>query len=128
MREEAKNWWKQGENDIKTARLMFKNSCYDSCAFYCHQSAEKLLKAAIIERERIIPPKIHNLLDLARMLKLEGSEIIEDVMDLNPHYLTSRYPDAANGVPSEIYTERMGRMCLEWTERIENFLKKYMNL
>ena len=127
MREEAKNWWEQARNDLKTAKIMLKNSCYDSCAFYCHQSAEKALKAVVIEKSRILPPKIHNLLNLVKLLDLDLDEIIDEIKELNPHYMTSRYPDAANGVPSEIYTKRMAERCLKSASEILTPIEKLIS-
>ncbi|HHE47557.1 MAG TPA: HEPN domain-containing protein [Candidatus Acetothermia bacterium] len=110
MREETAGWWEQGRHDLAAARAMFKEGIYYAAAFLSHQAAEKALKALLIERRRELPPKTHNLLVLGRL-----AEAPEGVMSalrlLNPEYVASRYPDAANGIPAENYDA-------EKTERI----------
>jgi len=70
-----------------------------------------------------------NLLKLAEVIGTElGIEVPEDVMSclrkLNPHYTVARYPDAANGLPCQIYDRedaenaiRHGRKVLEWVRQ-----------
>jgi HEPN domain-containing protein len=47
---------------------------------------------------REFPPQTHSILDLAR--ELRAQELMPGLFELNPHYVQSRYPDAANAVPS----------------------------
>jgi len=55
----------------------------------------------------ILLPKIHNLLELVEGLRDGGlpvNEVMDYLRDLDSYYLVSRFPDAANGVPSEVYS------------------------
>ncbi len=66
----------------------------------------KPLRALIIRRLCILLPKIHNLLELVEGLRDGGlpvNEVMDYLRDLNSYYLVSRFPDAANGVLSEVY-------------------------
>ncbi len=116
MREETRRWLKQAEADLAVARELGHGHYYIG-AFACHQAIEKGMKAAFIERKRSMPPKTHNLVELARELGAPEA-VLSDVRLLNPEYAVSRYPDAANGVPAEMYDERKARLLLEATERI----------
>lgn len=66
--------------------------------FYAHQAAEKVLKALHIEQRRAMPPKTHNLIELAEAVGAP-EEIVGACRELNPEYIITRYPDAANGRP-----------------------------
>jgi len=116
VREEASRWLKQAEAELQVARELGHGHYYIG-AFACHQAIEKAMKAAYIQLKRSMPPKTHNLLELAK--ELGGAEtVLSDVRLLNPEYVVSRYPDAANGVPAEMYDENKAKFLLEVTERL----------
>ncbi|MCL6553989.1 MAG: HEPN domain-containing protein [Firmicutes bacterium] len=121
MREEARRWIAQADADLAHARASIRTGFHFAAAFACHQAAEKWLKGAIIERRRSMPPKTHNLVELGRWLEVP-EEILSDLRLLNPEYATSRYPDAANGVPAENYDERRATMLLEAAERVHQWV------
>lgn len=116
MREEARRWLKQAEAELKVAREL-GHGHYFLGAFACHQAIEKAMKAAYIQMKRSMPPKTHNLLELAKELDAPET-FISDARLLNPEYAVSRYPDAANGVPVEMYDESKAKFLLEVTERL----------
>ncbi len=116
MREEARRWLKQAEADLEVARELGHGHYYIG-AFACHQAVEKAMKAAFIERKRRMPPKTHDLLELARRLGAP-EPVLSEVRLINPEYAVSRYPDAANGVPAEMYDERKAKLLLEATEKV----------
>lgn len=105
MRPEAQAWWTQGEHDLEAARRMLEAGVFFAAAFLCHQAAEKWLKAVYIETKRELPPKTHNLVELGKLLGVP-EEVMHALRLLNPEYVASRYPDAANGVPAENYDRR----------------------
>ncbi len=121
MREEARRWIAQGDADLAHARASIRTGFYFAAAFACHQAAEKWLKGAIIEVQRRMPPKTHNLVELGRVLGVP-EDVMSDLRLLNPEYATSRYPDAANGVPAENYDERKATILLEAAERIQQWV------
>jgi HEPN domain-containing protein len=130
-RVEAEYWFKQAVEDFKLAEKLLSDGKYNYSAFLAHQAAEKILNALIIEVLREIPPRVHNLLELGEALRKTGidmAEVEDGLKYLNPHYLTSRYPDAANGVPTEVYSRRMAELCLQSAKRVlawaENLLEK----
>ncbi len=116
MRPESERLWLQGEEDLETARILLKTHRYYAAAFFSHQAAEKFLKATYLEVAKDVYPKTHNLVELGRLLHLD--DIMEDLMELNPEYMISRYPDAANGVPAHMYNENIAKRHLERAERV----------
>lgn len=126
LRREAMLWWRQGLRDLDLAERLLDRGDYSYAAFHSHQAVEKALKAAIIHVLRELPPKIHNLIELVESLRsanLSIDDVLDDVKELNPHYLTSRYPDAANGVPSEVYTKRMGETCVRLARKVVEWIR-----
>jgi len=129
-RREASEWWRSALVDLEVAERMLNQGYFNYAAFLSHQAVEKALRALIIERLRVLPPKIHNLVELASALRDAGvdvGEVLDDIKDLNPHYLTSRYPDAANGVPSEIYTRRVAAQCLTMARRVLSWAERLLS-
>lgn len=126
MRPEVNNWWKQGIEDLDTAEKMLKLKKYSDASFYSQQAVEKTLKALYIKLKKQLPPKTHSLTELGRALKVSG-KIFSNLKHLNPEYIVSHYPDAAYGVPSEMYTEekattniKKAKEVIEWTrEKIQ---------
>lgn len=77
-------------------------------AFLSHQAVEKSLKGAWIQKKRVRPPATHSLRDLGAGLRIP-KRLMARLLFLNPDYTVARDPDAANGVPYEVYTEATAR-------------------
>lgn len=122
MREEARRWLAQAEHDLKTAKVLLQNDVYDFSAFAAFQCAEKALKAAYVHVKNELPPKTHELMALAKAVGAD--ETIEAARELNPHFVQSRYPDAANGVPFETYSRHIARRCVARAEKVFEWVKK----
>ena len=117
MRPEAELWWKQGLEDLDTAVSNLSTKKYYAAAFFCQQAAEKALKAVYIEAKREQQPKTHNLLDLGKLLKVPRN-ILDALIELNPEYVVTRYPDAANGLPAEMYNEEIAKRKIEKARKV----------
>ncbi len=116
MRREAEQWMKQAEYDFDAAKKNLKIGLYNVAAFLSQQTAEKALKAVYISTRNDFPPQTHNILDLARDLKAQ--ELLKDLLELNPHYVQARYPDAANAVPTEAYSEITAEKCVKLAGKV----------
>lgn len=121
MREDASNWLKQAEIDLDTAKDNLKINRFFATAFFCQQAAEKALKAYALEklRENV---KTHNLLSLAKNLKLP-KEVVEAILDLTPDFVISRYPDAANAVPADIYDSKKAQQKIVFAEKVVEWVQ-----
>jgi HEPN domain-containing protein len=84
------------------------------------------LKAYYIILKKRLPVKGHNLIKLGKIL--EAEEIMNELKFLNPHYTIARYPNAANAIPSEAYTEEIAKRCIEAAEKVINWIKNKANL
>lgn len=123
MRSEARGWWEQARADLKSARSIMAAGRYYVCAFLCQQALEKAFKAIWIERFREMPPKTHDLVELAEKLSVPG-EFFTALRDINPAYATARYPDAANGLPFKAFDEVIARRDLEGAEKLMQWCEK----
>lgn len=116
MRDETRSWLAQAREDLETSKFL-ATSRYYAAVFFAQQAAEKALKALYIEVCRDFPPKNHNLVELCRALTAPP-EIVEAARELNPEYFTTRYPDAAVGIPADMYSEQSARVHLEACEKV----------
>mgnify|MGYP001580382645 FL=1 len=66
MKDEAKTWLEQAEDNLKDAEYLYIGSRYSMSVYCCHKALEKILKACIVQFANQLPPKSHNLDALAR--------------------------------------------------------------
>ncbi|MBI4560814.1 MAG: HEPN domain-containing protein [Candidatus Rokubacteria bacterium] len=104
MRKDVERFVLQARRDLRNARRNIGIEAYEVAAFLAHQAVEKYLKGAWIQRKRARPPATHYLKELGDGLKIP-KRLLANLLFLNPDYTVSRYPDAANGVPYELYDE-----------------------
>ena len=120
-------WLEQAQEDLETARILIENGKYSASAFYSQQAAENVLRALLYLTGRD-PGKTHSLIELAEAPEQEGiavsQNVKEDLMVVSPHFIISRYPDAANGVPYKQYNRniaedvyRRAKEVVEWALR-----------
>jgi HEPN domain-containing protein len=92
----------QAVRDLDRAMVNRDTGGYEVAAFLAQQAVEMYLKAAWLAVLRRDYPHTHSLLDLARPLCIpEG--LGPRLAFLNIDYTVARYPDAANGIPFEMY-------------------------
>lgn len=88
-------WLDRAREDLRSAELLAAHGGHpDTICFLCQQAVEKALKGALT-RVGIAPPKIHDLVALARAARAAGlpdSAPDGDLAFLAGCYLASRYP------------------------------------
>jgi HEPN domain-containing protein len=65
-------WFKLAEYDLETAKAMFKTGRFKYVPFMCQQAIEKIFKGII--SEKMFPPRIHDLVRLAKLAEVELKE------------------------------------------------------
>ena len=87
MSNQKSYWLKIAQYDLDTADSMLKTGRYLYVGFMCNQSIEKLLKGIYSDKFNSVPPRIHNLAKLLKLVDLD-KEIPIDLLDflnaLNP--------------------------------------------
>lgn len=127
MRIEAENWWKQAKADLKTAENLLNSKDYYACVFFCQQAVEKGLKAAYLQDFKKVPPKIHDLVELCRLVQ-SPKEITADASAISPAYIFSRYPDAGTEIPSLFYDEQKAKENLHKAKIVFQWIEKKIKL
>jgi len=128
VREEALLWFKQGEHDLRKAYNDLITQDWDSAAFWSQQAAEKVLKALLLNAG--ITFRGHNLLEIAEViekeLRLDVKELMNDLRELTTHYIISRYPNAANALPYQLYTYDKAKDLVERDRRVVEWVRQYL--
>lgn len=96
---------------------------YHLTAFLCHQSVEKALKAVYMHKLKQSPGATHSLIFLGRETGIP-KEHHNGLRRLSPDFVITRYPDAAQAIPHELYDETIAaermdvaRKVIAWASR-----------
>ena len=95
---EYQKWLAQALRDLRTAENSLNSGDY----------------YGVVELGYIIRDELH----------VDVSQIMDNLRELTTHYTTARYPDVANGVPYEIYTEGMARRILEKAREVVEWVRQ----
>ena len=128
VRREVLLWLRAAREDLFDAELMLEEARWFRAAWFSQQAAEKALKALfplVAGRE---PPRLHSVAELARLLEREGlrfpGELAAEMVVLDKYYTVTRYPDAANGLPSETVDQREALRAVEVARRVLEFAER----
>ena len=125
MRNRARDWQRQAENDLLWTRDTVKAKRYAQACFSAQQTAEKALKAlALFQGYEDV--RSHSILKIAQALKING-ELEKMAARLDQYYISARYPDAyAEGAPFEYFDENQAQEALGFAERIVEDIRKQL--
>ncbi|MCD6116574.1 HEPN domain-containing protein [bacterium] len=121
------NYWRESSrHDLESAKSMFDSARYDWCLFAGHLVLEKILKAVFVDRnDNQIPPKIHNLVRLSELCKIELSDNQKFYLDkINDFNIATRYPD----YKLEFYKRCDKKYTEEYFGKIKEFYKWFNSL
>ncbi len=130
-REEVLLWMKAAEEDLYDAELALKNRRWFRAAFFAQQAVEKILKVLYIFLGREPPPKPHRVTVIYEGLRETGfmlpAELERKLPVLNKYYTITRYPDAANGLPSESVDEEEAGRAVGIAVEVFKYAKKELS-
>ncbi|MBN2132364.1 MAG: HEPN domain-containing protein [Sedimentisphaerales bacterium] len=124
MREEVRNWFKQAEADLRSAYNCREAGDYYMSVFASQQAAEKALKALSLFKLREYP-KGHSIIYLAQRVEVPES-MMSGIRDLNPEYLSTRYPDMAAGIPAELYDDTISARHFKTAQEVLAWIREQM--
>ncbi|MGB2762760.1 MAG: HEPN domain-containing protein [Minisyncoccales bacterium] len=85
-------WIKSSEYDFETAKFLFRGKRYSECLFFCHLMIEKTLKALAVKTIKTHAPYTHQLVDLAKIAKIDlGEEQIDYLTEITEFNIAARY-------------------------------------
>lgn len=129
MNERVASWFKYAEEDLRSAEVLLKEKIYNKVCFHSQQCVENGLKALLVYHQRI-PPKIHSLVDLLRLVILYHSELQkfdEVCRHLDLFYLPTRYADAVVGMlPDGLPTEKHAKEALDSAKSFLREIRKIL--
>ena len=112
------NWFAQVDYDIATAEQMLHAGRYIYVIFMSHMALEKALKALVTEETQQLPPRTHNLIDLAQRAQVVLSQEQQDFLGkINNTSVVVRYPDDLAAMVSQ-YPEAIAQDYLERTKEL----------
>ena len=123
MRPEIQRLVRQADRDLDNARKNLTIEAYEVAAFLGQQAVEKYLKGAWVVTRKEPAPHTHALTELGDGLGVP-KDLRRLLADLTPDYTVSRYPDAANAVPYELYDEATARTKIENAAAVIAWLKR----
>ena len=125
MRIEIEWWWNQAKRDFEMANRLFEAKYFDGAAYHSHQAAEKALKAFSL-KEGIwhLTHSCKYMLDQLKSRNFKVDELYSCAREIDRHYLTSRYPNAASAPPYELYDEKKALELINCARLILNFVKE----
>ena len=122
MRREIERLLKQADRDLENARKNLSIEAYEVAAFLAQQAVEKYLKGIWVVLKKQPAPHTHSLTELGYGLGVP-SDLRRHLADLTPDYTVSRYPDAANAVPYELYDDTTARMKVQNAKEVIAWLR-----
>lgn len=123
MEKQVQDWLEQAQADLKTTKDMITTQNYYAAVSFAQQCAEKALKALYIFTKKKLPPKLHDLAELARLVGAPDN-ILPQSEKLSVTYLSSRYPGTAPDIPARFYTLLKAQVHLQEAEVILEWARK----
>ena len=91
-----KYWVESSDENSEVAKLLLEHGHLGYSLFTAHLALEKMLKAYVCKATGEMPPRIHNLIRLAEIAKLDLSkEQLDLLARLGVFQIEGRYPDTA---------------------------------
>jgi len=123
MRQEFSRLFRQADRDLPNARKNVSIEAYEVAAFLAEQGVEKYLKGVWVLTTKEPAPHTHALIELGDGIGVPA-DLRRHLADLTQDFTVSRYPDAANGVPYELYDEATARAKIENAEAVIAWLRQ----
>jgi HEPN domain-containing protein len=123
MRPEIERLLKQADRDFDNARKNVPIQAYEVAAFLAEQAVEKYLKAVWVITKKEPAPHTHAFTELGNGLGVPA-DLRRHLADLTSDYTITRYPDAANAVPYELYDETTARTKIQNAESVITWLRQ----
>ncbi|MCL2004408.1 MAG: HEPN domain-containing protein [Oscillospiraceae bacterium] len=126
MVDKAGYWLGLCGEDLVTAGWLLEGGRLLHMAYFCHQVAEKALKAVVASVEDEAPPKIHDLKKLAvkgGVYEALPEELLAFIDELEPFQIEARYPDYKIQIEKTLTLQKCKRILKE-TEAFLCWIKR----
>lgn len=128
MPERSKDWIKQAQRDLDSARSQMKDGFFEWACFIAQQAAEKAAKAVYQKMGAEVWG--HSVSDLLKGLQ-EKLDISNELMDkarrVDRFYIPARYPNSwASGIPGDYINEKDAEDAISDSEKIIQFCAGFL--
>jgi len=94
VKQQINHWAESAASDLETTEVLLKGKRYSDALFFGHIVLEKILKAFVVLETKKEPPKIHNLIRLFELAKLDLDEqTLKYLATVNTFNIRARYED-----------------------------------
>lgn len=124
MKPTTVEWLEIAAEDLDAAEAMLRSGRYLYAGFEAQQAAEKALKAVLQEAARV-PPKIHNLVTLARDAGVDVQELLDRLATLSAYYIATRYPEVRKEL-SQRTTLDVAESLLDTAREVHAWAKQHL--
>jgi HEPN domain-containing protein len=114
------SWMGVASIHLRGARNALDSEDYLVVVQLSHQIAEEALKALWIVRTAELAPRTHDLMELSRGLEAPD-DVTKHCRYLTPLYTASRYPDASNSNPIDLFDRAGAVEALEAAESVHSW-------
>jgi HEPN domain-containing protein len=90
MRVSPERWWEYAERDLETARVPLRAQRWDAASLFAQQAAEKAIKALLVQASGELPPRVHDLVRLAELVRMP-EELFPELDELSRVYVGGRH-------------------------------------
>jgi HEPN domain-containing protein len=121
-------WYEQGVRDLEVADFCYNNSYYEWACFCYQEATVKVLKALL--KKNNLESFRHSAFSLLEELSKKitvNKELFNLSVELDKHYITSRYP-GANMLqpPFKVYKKEIAENARNIANKIIEFVKQYL--
>lgn len=128
MPERSKDWIKQAQRDLDSARSQMKDGFFEWACFIAQQAAEKAAKAVYQKMGAEVWG--HSVSDLLKGLqeKLDiSNELMDKARGVDRFYIPARYPNSwASGIPGDYINEKDAEDAISDSEKIIQFCAGFL--
>ena len=114
----------QAKRDLVTAGNCLNSEDYYACAFFAQQAVEKALKTLILFKNKE-KTEGHSLVYLGNFAGIPV-KFLPELKKLSPQYFLSRYPDASEEIPYELYDESIAKDFLKTAQEILTWIENQL--
>lgn len=122
-------WLELCDDDLVTAKALLEKERLLHMGFFCHLIVEKALKAILASQIDEPPPKIHNLITLAKrsgIITELSEEQLNLLEQLNPLQIEARYPEHKDKIAETLSIEICANLYCE-TETFLCWIKQKLD-
>lgn len=120
----TQKWLVSAKHDLDLAFLIERDGGFsDTVCYFCHQTAEKSLKAVLISHGILDFPHTHKLKVLQKQIMEFNSDIsqfTDEITQLDKYYIETKYP---SDFPVD-YPREEAQKAINYAEKIYGFIEK----